>query len=209
MTDLNLLQAIASGELLAVHRGVDYLRACLIFALPHDGTVATFYATESDWPASPIGEIAARNRTIMQQQHTIAELEARIAELTRVPQEIAAAATPMEAPTHEGEAVPCPECDRTFPSQKSLRMHRQRTHRGRAWSTRPRAPTAAAAPESATESAPPSDAPPTPPRIQLVEDNAAWRCDQCQTAVFARSLAQPDLCVRCAAKSAQPATLAA
>jgi hypothetical protein len=99
LTDLDLLQAIASGELLASYRGVDYVKVCAVFKLPHDANgSAAFYCETAAWPDSPIGEIAARDTLISGLQRRVAELQAALDAATRVPPTVALAATGMEAP---------------------------------------------------------------------------------------------------------------
>jgi hypothetical protein len=226
MTDLNLLQAIAAGEILYSHRGVDYVRLCAVFALPIDsGTETHFYALDRDWPSTPIGELALRDLEIARLQQRLAaaererdDLQQALTRATAVPPTIAVAATGMAPP--EPMVVPaappaerhyCAPCDREFPSRKSLMTHNQRKHSGRVWSTRPPArPALVNVPAEAapieTPSEPAAEPEPPKPRIQLVEDNPDWRCASCgkspgHDGAFSRSVTRPDLCFKCAAQA--------
>lgn len=102
MTDLALCQAIADGDRLATHRGVDYIRVTAVFALPIDPALPpSFYALERDWPSTPVGEIAARERTIVQLQRQVAQLQAELAAA-------AAATAPPPAAVVEPPAIEAP-----------------------------------------------------------------------------------------------------
>lgn len=196
MTDLNLLQALASGEILYSHRGMDYVRMCGVFALPHDSSQESrFYTLDRDWPATPIGELALRDLEIVKLQQRLASvtaerdtLQAALERANAVPPTIAAAAAgmappePVDVPARKSakraggpvdggteKRVRCAECgSRIWPSL--LDKHIAEKH--------------APAPEAEL---------PNPP---------AWSCAQCGKGaadgdIHTPATLQPDLCLRC------------
>lgn len=201
--DEQLLEMIARGTVLARIDDVDYVAVRLVFAWPRAGVI-TPYCLEVDWPQTLPARLADRDQRLAELEAALqsaAELaltqvqraekaEAKVAELERliveapvIPPAVAAAATGMprqyRPPSDggRGKRIECAICHaQIWPKLFDAHMAKH---------TRIDAPN----PE-VTE-------PPAAPRVQLVDDNPAWRCAEsgCSGA-FTRSLTNPSYCAK-------------
>jgi hypothetical protein len=177
------------ADLLAVVGGYRYLSVAWVMR-QSPGERPEYYCPLLNWPETPAAQLAARDATIAELRTCIAELEAR---LCGQETEVAPQPTTNNEQRTPDRKIPagrvqCPHCDKT-PWSNRLADHLSQAHPEQLALT-----TIPVASEPAEEE-------PTLPAAPLATtpDDPTWRCDRCQSNVHARSVARPDLCVRCAA----------
>jgi len=151
-----------------------------------------YYAPLDYWPTTPAAQLATRDATIADLAARIAELEELLAErAVAVPVPAQAVIVKKQRP---GVGVPeadrpqraqCPHCHiRPWPNALSHHI-------------------ATAHPEqvAATIKLPAPPAPAESPVI-IIDGDPTWRCAECQSATFTRSLTDPARCMRCAPHAA-------
>lgn len=180
-----LIELLRVGQHLATVDGRRYVAVHLVYECPQDGA-PSFYCRYGEWASTPAARMAERDRQLAeladlleQTQQQAVEAERHVqrlceekAELEKIITELPAA--PAEAPKHyrsQDKRIECAICRRKiWPGRFDKHMQKH---------TR-------------------IDVPPPAEPIEPPTDDQIWRCAECRTNTFARSLRNPDYCQRCA-----------
>lgn len=180
----------AGATLQATDGATRYLRVDWVMRQELGGA-PTYYCASLDWETTPAGRLAAKDAEIALLRGWVEDLRAQLAAaVPSVPPAVAAAGTGMSEHADSAEPpkprsaggrdkrTPCPECGKqVWPGSLKRHLAERHTDLGAALTMPPW------------------------PALQITEDLGDWRCAVCKGTAHARSLNQPDRCLRCAAHS--------